>query len=241
MKFAFAAPPAPAIPIEGTDLYFPVRRIWCVGRNYAEHAREMGGDALREPPFFFGKPADAVVPLGGRLLYPAATNDLHHEVELAVALASGGTDIRAEDASRHVFGYALALDMTRRDLQAEAKRMARPWDMAKGFDQSCPISAIRPAGEAGAMTAGAIRLTVNGEERQRGDLSEMIWSVAECIAALSKLVQLAAGDLILTGTPAGVGPVVPGDVLEARCALTPPLSVEYQTASSVGEYDARRA
>jgi fumarylpyruvate hydrolase len=234
MKFVFPAPTASAIPVEGTELYFPVRRIWCVGRNYAEHAREMGGDALRESPFFFGKPADAVVPLGGKLPYPAATSDLHHEVELAVVLKSGGTNIAAEDAHQHVFGCALALDMTRRDLQAEAKRTARPWDMGKGFDQSCPIGAIRPAAEAGNMTTGAIWLMINGEERQRGDLSEMIWSVAECIAALSRLVGLAAGDVLLTGTPAGVGPVVPGDVLEARCAITPPLSVEYQAASSAG-------
>jgi fumarylpyruvate hydrolase len=240
MKFVFPAPSISAIPIEGTDLYFPVRRIWCVGRNYAEHTREMGGDALRESPFFFAKPADAVVPLGGKLPYPAATNDLHHEVELAVVLGGGGTDIPAEDAFRHVFGYALALDMTRRDLQAEAKRMARPWDMAKGFDQSCPISAIRPAGEAGTRIDGAIRLTINGEERQKGDLSDMIWSVAECIAALSKLVRLAPGDVLLTGTPAGVGPVFPGDVLEAHCALTSPLSVQYQTASILGERDARQ-
>ncbi len=239
MKFAITAPSVPAIPIEGTDLYFPVRRIWCVGRNYAEHAREMGGDADRESPFFFGKPADAVVPLGGKLPYPTATNELHHEVELAIALGGGGTEIPVEEALRHVFGCALALDMTRRDIQAEAKRMARPWDMAKGFDQSCPISAIRPAAQAGPLNAGAIRLTINGDERQRGDISDMIWSVAECIAALSRLVQLAPGDILLTGTPAGVGPVVPGDVLEACCALTPPLAVEYQPASNVVERDAR--
>jgi fumarylpyruvate hydrolase len=239
MKFVLPDPAIPAIPIEGTDLYFPVRRIWCVGRNYAEHTREMGGDALRETPFFFGKPADAVVPLGGTLPYPVGTNDLHHEVELALALGGGGSDIPAEDASRHIFGYALALDMTRRDLQADAKRMARPWDMAKGFDQSCPISAIRRIGEEGPHTAGAIQLTINGEKRQSGDISEMIWSAAECIAALSRLVRLCAGDILLTGTPAGVGPVVAGDVLEARCALTPPLSVTYQTASYVGGRDAR--
>jgi fumarylpyruvate hydrolase len=234
MSFAFPAPPTPAIPIEGADLFFPVRRIWCVGRNYAEHAREMGGDALREPPFFFGKPADAVVPGGGEAPYPAATNDLQHEVELAIAISGGGTDIAVEDAYRHVFGCALALDMTRRDLQAQAKRMARPWDMAKGFDQSCPVGAIRPAGAAGSMNSGALWLLVNGEERQRGNLSDMIWSVPECIAALSSLVRLAPGDLLLTGTPAGVGPVAPGDVLEAHCALTPPLIVKYLPAQSTG-------
>jgi fumarylpyruvate hydrolase len=234
MSFAFPAPPTPAIPIEGADLLFPVRRIWCVGRNYAEHAREMGGDALREPPFFFGKPAHAVVPGGGEVRYPAATNDLHHEVELAVAISGGGADIAVEDAHRHIFGWALALDMTRRDLQAEAKRMARPWDMAKGFDQSCPVGAIRPAAAAGTMNSGALWLLVNGEERQRGDLSDMIWSVPECIAALSRLVRLAPGDLLLTGTPAGVGPVAPGDVLKAHCALTPPLTVKYLPAQRPG-------
>jgi fumarylpyruvate hydrolase len=230
MNFAFPPPLTPAIAIEGTGLFFPVRRIWCVGRNYAEHAREMGGDALREPPFFFGKPPDAVVPGGGDLPYPAATNELHHEVELAVAIRGGGSDIAVEDAHRHVFGCALALDMTRRDLQAEAKRMARPWDMAKGFDQSCPISAIRSADRIGDMGAGQIWLAINGEERQRGNISDMIWSVAECIAALSELVRLAPGDLLLTGTPAGVGPVAPGDLLEARCDLTPALTLKYLPA-----------
>jgi fumarylpyruvate hydrolase len=237
MNFAFPAPAHPAIPIEGSSLLFPVRRIWCVGRNYAEHAREMGGDASREPPFFFAKPADAVVVGGGELPYPAVTTDLHHEVELAVAISGGGSDIAVKDAERHVFGYALALDMTRRDLQAEAKRMARPWDMAKGFDQSCPISAIRPANPGGGKNAGPIWLTINGDERQRGDISDMIWTVAECIATLSSLVRLAPGDLLLTGTPAGVGPVAVGDLVEAHCALTPSLTVTYlqRPAAVIGD------
>ena len=240
MRFVFPAPATPAIPIEGTDGFFPVRRIWCMGRNYAEHAREMGAEASRASTFFFAKPADAVVPLGGALPYPSATNDLHHEVELAVVLSGGGTNIPVEEASRLIFGCAIALDMTRRDLQAEFKRMAWPWDMGKGFDQSCPISAIRPTSGTEAAFTGEIELAVNGEVRQRGELSDMIWSVPECIAALSRLVRIEPGDVLLTGTPAGVGPVVIGDVLEARCAVTPSLRVEYQAASVVGERDARR-
>ena len=221
----------PTIPIEGAHEVFPVRRIWCVGRNYADHAREMGGDPLREPPFFFAKPADAIVPLGGLLAFPTATQDLHHEVELAVAVAGGGRDLSPQAAEALIFGYALALDMTRRDLQAEAKRLARPWDMGKGFDQSCPISPLRRAQGADGARAGAITLAINGEDRQRGDLSDMIWSVGECLAALSRLVELAPGDVLLTGTPAGVGPVRSGDLIEARCAITPDLRVEYAPAA----------
>jgi fumarylpyruvate hydrolase len=227
MAFVIPAPPRATIPLEGSHELFPVRRIFCVGRNYAEHAREMGGDPNREPPFFFTKPADALVPMGGKLNFPVATKDLHHEVELAVALKGGGRQISAEAARALIFGYAVALDMTRRDLQAEAKRLARPWDMAKGFDQSCPISALRPAASASAALRGELLLSVNGEIRQRGDLSDMIWSPSECLAVLSTLVELSAGDLLLTGTPAGVGPVAAGDVLEAKCALTPSLRVEY--------------
>jgi fumarylpyruvate hydrolase len=226
---AFVIPELPraAIPVEGTHELFPVRRIFCVGRNYAEHTREMGGDPNREPPFFFAKPADAIVPMGGKLSFPIATKDLHYEVELAVALKGGGRQLSADAAQALIFGYAVALDMTRRDLQTEAKRLARPWDMAKGFDQSCPISALRPAASASTALRGELKLSVNGEMRQRGDLSDMIWSPGECLAVLSTLVELRAGDLLLTGTPAGVGPVAAGDVLEANCAMTSALRVEY--------------
>jgi fumarylpyruvate hydrolase len=228
MAFVIPEPPRAAIPVEGSHELFPVRRIFCVGRNYAEHAREMGGDPNREPPFFFTKPADALVPMGGQLSFPIATKDLHYEVELAVGLKGGGRQLSADAAHALIFGYAVALDMTRRDLQAEAKRLARPWDMAKGFDQSCPISALRPAVSASTVLRGELLLSVNGELRQRGDLSDMIWSPSECLAVLSTLVELRAGDLLLTGTPAGVGPVVPGDIIDARCALTPGLQVQYR-------------
>jgi fumarylpyruvate hydrolase len=225
--FVIPEPPRATIPVEGSQELFPVRRIFCVGRNYAEHAREMGADPNREPPFFFTKPADAVVPMGGKLSFPMATKDLHHEVELAVALKGGGRQLSAEAAQALIFGYAVALDMTRRDLQAEAKRLSRPWDMAKGFDQSCPISALRPAASPPAALRGELLLSVNGGMRQRGDLSDMIWSPGECLAVLSTLVELRAGDLLLTGTPAGVGAVAAGDILEAKCALTPALQVQY--------------
>ena len=227
MAFVIPEPPRAAIPVEGTHELFPVRRIFCVGRNYAEHAREMGGDPNREPPFFFTKPADALVPMGGKLGFPVATRDLHYEVELVVALKGGGRQLAADAAQALIFGYAVALDMTRRDLQSEAKRLARPWDMAKGFDQSCPISALRPAACASTAMRGELMLSVNGEMRQRGDLSDMIWSPGECLAVLSTLVELRAGDLLLTGTPAGVGAVAAGDILEAKCALTPALQVQY--------------
>jgi fumarylpyruvate hydrolase len=222
----FADALRPTLSIEGDTRPFPVRRIWCVGRNYAEHAREMGADPDREPPFFFGKPADAVTP-GGTLAFPRATSDLHHEVELAVALGGHGRDLTPEAAGSLIFGYALALDMTRRDLQAEAKRLARPWDMGKGFDQSCPIGPIRPADSPAPPRQGRLSLAVNGQVRQHGDVAEMIWSLSECVAALSRLVDLMPGDVLLTGTPAGVGSVRPGDLLEARCDLAPSLSVTY--------------
>jgi fumarylpyruvate hydrolase len=227
MAFVIPEPPRATIPVDGSHELFPVRRIFCVGRNYAEHAREMGADPNREPPFFFAKPADAVVPMGGKLRFPIATKDLHHEVELAVALKGGGRQLSAAAAQALIFGYAVALDMTRRDLQAEAKRLARPWDMAKGFDQSCPISALRRAASPPAALRGELLLSINGAMRQRGDLSDMIWSPGECLAVLSTLVELRAVDLLLTGTPAGVGPVAAGDVLEAKCALTPTLHVQY--------------
>ncbi|QKR99934.1 fumarylacetoacetate hydrolase family protein [Sphingomonas sp. CL5.1] len=207
---------------------FPVHRIWCVGRNYSEHAREMGGDPTREPPFFFAKPADAVVPSGSKLRFPRATDELHHEVELVVAIGGHGSDLSPEEARRLIFGYAVGLDMTRRDRQAEAKATARPWEIGKAFDQSCPISEIRLAAETGDLAAGAITLSVNGAERQSGDLADMIWSPAECIAALSRIVDVFPGDLILTGTPAGVGPVVAGDTLRATCEGVGELSITYE-------------
>jgi fumarylpyruvate hydrolase len=236
---AIEAPLPALIPVAGTDRYFPVRRIWCVGRNFADHAREMGADPGREPPFFFAKPADAIVPGGGEIPYPAATSDLQHEVELAVAIGQGGKDIAIGDAAAHIFGYAVALDMTRRDLQAEAKRLSRPWDMAKGFDQSCPISPIRKAAATETLDAASLWITVNGERRQQGIIADMIWSVPECIACLSSLVALQPGDLLLTGTPAGVSTVVPGDRLHAHCDGVGDLLVEYVPAapSSCGGED----
>lgn len=203
----------PTLAISGSDERFPVRRIYCVGQNYADHAREMGSDPDRQEPFFFGKPADAIVPGGTRIRYPSRTQDLHHEVELVVALAEGGSDISVADAASLIFGYAVGIDLTRRDLQAAAKKAGRPWDMAKGFDQSAPVGPLRigmpPAN-------GRIALTVNGEQRQSGDLAQMIWNVAEIIAELSRYVALKGGDLIFTGTPAGVGPIGSGDSVVAR-------------------------
>ena len=212
----FPAPQPVLIPVSGGGV-FPVRRVYCVGRNYAEHIREMGNDA-REPPFFFAKPADAVVINGGSIAYPPQTKDLQHEIELVVAIGKDGANIGAHKALDHVYGYAAGLDMTRRDLQAEAKKAGRPWSMAKGFDQSAPIGTIAPASSIGHPTNGAIMLSVNGAERQRGDLGDQIWSVSETIAYLSRLVTLRAGDLIMTGTPAGVSPVRRRDVLEGTIA-----------------------
>jgi fumarylpyruvate hydrolase len=205
-------PPLATIPVAGGGL-FPVRRIFCVGRNYAEHAREMGHDPDRELPFFFTKPADSVVTGGADMPYPTMTKDLHHEMELVVALGSGGSDITEADAMSHVWGYAAGLDMTRRDMQGEAKKAGRPWDMAKGFDQSAPIGLLAPAIDID-PSHGLIELKVNGKVRQTSDLSKLIWSIPEVIAFLSKLVKLKAGDLIFTGTPEGVAACVRGDVLE---------------------------
>ena len=198
----------------GTD--FAVRRIYCVGRNYAEHAREMGGNPEREPPFFFSKPADTVLTGGADMPYPPATRALEHEIELVAALRSGGADIPADAALDHIWGYAAGLDMTRRDLQAQAKKGGRPWDMAKGFDHSAPIGRLRPASELPSPPTGRIALRVDGTLRQDGQLSDMIWSIAETIGALSRLVRLEAGDLIFTGTPAGVGAVEAGNLLEGE-------------------------
>jgi fumarylpyruvate hydrolase len=210
---AFDLPPV-LIPVAGQAAAFPARRIHCVGRNYAEHAREMGASG-REPPFFFAKPADAAVAVAkggeGCIAYPPRTANLHHEVELVVAIGSAGADIPVVQARDHVFGYAVGVDLTRRDLQAELKKKAQPWEMAKAFDQSAPIGPIHPVSTCGYIESGRIRLSVNGMERQRGDIADMIWSVAEVIAELSTYVQLKPGDLIFTGTPAGVGPLVRGD------------------------------
>ncbi len=213
----YVIPPAatPSLAVEGEAGRFPVRRIFCVGRNYAEHAREMGMDPEREPPFFFTKPADAVVCGGGQLPYPSRTRSLHHEVELVLALRRGGHDIPVAAALDCIYGYAVGLDLTRRDLQTEARQNGRPWDTAKAFDRSAPVSAIVQAARIGHPTRGRIALTVNGELRQRGDLSEMIWAVPEILSELSTLFELAPGDLVFTGTPAGVGPLVPGDRAEA--------------------------
>ncbi|MFK4810995.1 fumarylacetoacetate hydrolase family protein [Devosia sp. ZW T5_3] len=200
------------IPIARGGL-FAVRRIYCVGRNYVEHIREMGNDE-REPPFFFAKPADAVVVGGAAIPYPPQTDDFHHEIELVVAIGKEGADIPVEQALAHVYGYAAGLDMTRRDIQAVAKKSGRPWEMAKAFDHSAPIGTIEPASEIGHPDTGAITLSVNGTVRQKGDLSEQIWNVSEAIAYLSGFVTLKPGDLIMTGTPSGVGAVVKGDVLE---------------------------
>ena len=207
-SYAFPPHAIPTVPVEGADAAFPVRRILCVGRNYAAHRREMGGDA-RDPPFFFAKPADAIAPLKDKIAYPPATSDLHHEIELVVALKSGGADLAVDEALAGVFGYAVGVDLTRRDLQGAAKAKGQPWEAGKAFDQSAPISAIRvmdaPAAEA------AVTLSVNGEERQRGQVGDMIWSIGEVIAKASQLWTLAAGDLIFTGTPEGVGAIARGD------------------------------
>ena len=196
---------------------FPVRRIFCVGRNYAAHAREMGADT-REPPFFFMKPADALVLDGADTPYPSATANLHHEVELVVAIGKSGTSIDAADALNHVYGYAAGIDLTRRDMQDVAKAARRPWDLSKGFDASAPIGSIVPAAKAGHPASGAITLTVDGAPRQKGDLADQIWTVPEIIAELSCLVALAPGDLIMTGTPEGVGPVERSNVLVGEIA-----------------------
>jgi fumarylpyruvate hydrolase len=205
--------PVSTVPVAGGGS-FPVRRVFCVGRNYAEHAREMGADPDREPPFFFMKPADALVTGGAESPYPPRSSQLHHEMELVVAIGEGGADIAEADALRHVWGYAAGLDMTRRDLQNQAKKEGKPWDMGKGFDHSAPIGLIAPATRVGHPAKGLIELKVNGKPRQSSDLSRMIWSVPETIAYLSGLVRLAPGDLIFTGTPEGVAAVQRGDVLE---------------------------
>ena len=202
------------IEVDGTDQRYPVRRIYLVGRNYAEHAREMGHDPDRDPPFFFQKPADALLPSGSDFPYPVKSENVHHEIELVAALGKGGADIAEGDALDHVYGYAVGIDMTRRDLQGEAKKMGRPWEVGKAFEHSAPIGRLAPASKIGHPDRGRIWLELNGDLRQEGDLSQLIWSVPETIAVLSGLFTLAPGDLIFTGTPAGVGPVKRGDHLK---------------------------
>ena len=203
----------PDVAVQGTSSRFPVRRIYLVGRNYADHAREMGHDPNREKPFFFQKPSDAVLPSGSNFPYPPQSSNVHHEIEMVVALASGGRDIDEANALQHVYGYAVGIDITRRDLQQQMKQQGRPWEAGKSFDRSAPVSEIVPVASCGHPKNGRIWLTVNGEVRQDGDLSQLIWSVPEIIATLSALFVLAGGDLIFTGTPAGVGPIEPGDRL----------------------------
>ena len=217
VDYVIPPPAIAAVPVAGGGA-FPVRRVFCVGRNYADHAREMGADPDREPPFFFMKPADALLIGGADMPYPPQSNDLHHEMELVVAIGAGGADIAEADALRHVWGYAAGLDMTRRDLQGQAKKEGKPWDMGKGFDHSAPIGLMVPAERIGHPKDAAIVLRVNGAVRQISDLKHLIWSIPETIAYLSGLVALSPGDLIFSGTPAGVAAVVRGDLLEGEVA-----------------------
>ncbi len=220
--------PQPSLPVAGSDKRFPVGRIYCVGRNYADHAREMGHDPDREPPFFFMKPANSIVQNNAALAYPVGTKDVHHEIELVVAIGKGGKNIPVDKALSHVWGYGVGLDMTRRDLQGEAKKQGRPWEMGKAFDESAPCTALRPASEIGHPAKGAITLKVNGQVKQSGDLAMQIWSVPEQISYLSHLVTLQPGDLIYSGTPAGVGPVKPGEKLEGHIDGVGDLVISYK-------------
>lgn len=218
MQYAFS-PQTAAVPVASSTSLFPVHRIYCVGRNYVEHAKEMGATG-REAPFFFMKPADAILPVQdgviGEMPYPGMTNDLHHEIELVVAIGKGGKNIAAADAVQYIWGYAIGLDMTRRDLQGEAKKLGRPWCTGKGFDYSAPIGSIHPVAQTGLIERGEIRLDINGMPRQKSNIDKLIWNVAETIEHLSKYYELQPGDLIFTGTPEGVGAVKPGDLLKGR-------------------------
>ena len=219
MKYAIPVPPTTTLAIDGSDEVFPVNRVFCVGRNYAAHAREMGKDPDREPPFFFMKPACAVIQVGEkeiRIPYPPKTSNLHHEIELVVTIGKGGKDIPAEQALNHVHGYAVGLDMTRRDLQLDARDKGRPWEFGKSFSNSAPIGPIHTAAKVGHLSAAMISLTVNNQPRQSSDIAKMIWSVAESIAYLSQYETLQPGDVIMTGTPEGVGAVVPGDIMHGH-------------------------
>jgi len=218
VDYVIAPPPQAAVPVAGGG-FFPVRRIYCVGRNYAEHAREMGHDPNAEPPFFFAKPADAVVTDGADVPYPPRTENLHHEIELVAAIGTGGKDIAVADAMSHVWGYAVGIDLTRRDLQAWAKKGGKPWEVSKGFDHSAPIGTMVRAEGIATPLKGAIELRVNGETRQSADISDMTWDLPHVIAELSRYFELFPGDLIMTGTPAGVGAVVKGDRLEGSIAV----------------------
>jgi fumarylpyruvate hydrolase len=214
MAYVFPPPPTPVVAVKGRPEQFAVHRIYCVGRNYAAHAREMGANPEREPPFFFAKPATALVPNHAPVPYPSRTHNFHHEIELVVAIGKGGREIPAAQALDHVFGYAVGNDLTRRDLQSDAKDNGRPWDTSKGFDHSAVISAITPVSQSGHLRSGRIWLHVNAQPRQQADISELIWSVPEVIAELSTFFELQPGDLIYTGTPAGVGALKRGDRLE---------------------------
>lgn len=214
MKFAVPAVERPVVPVAGTDAVFPVRRIYLVGRNYAEHAREMGHDPDREEPFFFQKPSDAILPNGSDFPYPPLSGNVHHEIEMVVALGSGGRNIDEASALQHVFGYAVGVDITRRDLQQQMKQQGRPWEVGKSFDHSAPMSQIVPAASIGHPQSGRVWLAVNNEIRQDGNLDQLIWSVPEIIAILSESFELMAGDLIFTGTPAGVGPIQVGEHIQ---------------------------
>jgi len=215
MTYVFDPAPQASLAIVDSEKRFPVRRVFCVGRNYGAHAREMGHDPDREPPFFFTKPADAVVDMPEKWPYPPETKDLHHEIELIVLIGKGGKNIDKAKANEHIFGYAIGLDMTRRDLQGAAKKLGRPWDWGKAFDFSGPCGPVHPISETGLIESGAIWLNVNGELRQSGDIADLIWSVPEVIEIISRSMKLQAGDVIMTGTPAGVGAVMPGDQISA--------------------------
>ena len=219
-------PIVPSLPVVGDARRFAVNRIYCVGRNYADHAREMGHDPDREPPFFFMKPANSIVADGKDMQYPNLSNDVHHEIEMVVAIGKGGVNIPADKALEHVYGYGVGLDMTRRDLQGEAKKMGRPWDTGKAFDQSAPCAAITPAAQFGHPNKGVVKLLVNREVRQEGNLNQLIWNIPDTIAYLSTLFTLEPGDLIMSGTPAGVGPVKKGDVLEGSVEGLTPLKIK---------------
>ena len=217
--------PVTSLPVAGSATRFPVRRIYCVGRNYVDHIREMKEGDERDPPFFFQKPTDAIVPDGATVPYPLDTEDFQFEIELVAAIGRGGRGIRAEDALAHVFGYAVGIDLTRRDRQRDARDASRPWEMGKSFDRSAPCGPLHRRADIGDLSEGEIALRVNGAEKQRGDLRRMIWNVAEIIANLSMQYVLAPGDLIFTGTPAGVGPLQPGDRVEGMIAGLPPLHI----------------
>ncbi|MBB3992431.1 fumarylpyruvate hydrolase [Sulfitobacter undariae] len=213
MAYVFSPPSQASLAVQGSDARFPVRRIFCVGRNYEAHAREMGNDPDREPPFFFTKPADAACDTPCTIPYPSLTNDLHHEIELVIAIGKGGANIKAADVMDHIWGASVGIDLTRRDLQADAKQTRRPWDWSKAFDLSAPIAPIKPIAEVPSLMQGRIWLAVNGKLRQDSDIGELIWSVADHIATLSEGMTLAPGDLVMTGTPAGVAALVEGDVV----------------------------